>query len=96
MKQAYIEHYRPAIGILLGEMEDPTGTLLSLDAYAAPIAASAEMDLIRWPYKTIDPNVAFSGRDLNSSVEFLKNWLTQRRDFLDQKWELTESEKAGK
>ena len=96
VRQAYIDKYRHGISILLGEETDPTGTLRSLEEYAAPIASAAAMDTIRWPFRKISPNEAYSGKDLDTAVTFLRSWLTQRRDFLDEKWELTDADRAGK
>ena len=86
VQQAYRTVYREGIAILLGEKTDPLNHLHSLDDYATSITVAAQLDSIRWPYEKISPNVANSGTDLASSITFLKEWLTQRRDYLDKTW----------
>lgn len=84
IKQAYQSLYRQGISILLGETTDPSGHMRSLDEYAQGITAAAEMDSIRWPYSDIEPNIAQTGTNLPESITFLKQWLTDRRAFLDE------------
>lgn len=48
ISETYASRYRPALSILLGEHTDPTGKLRSIDAYADHIAASANMNFVRW------------------------------------------------
>ena len=80
--------YRTAMQILLGEAEDPTGTLLSVDAYAGAIAQSAEMNFIRWPIsKSGSPrNTKRTGQTWEANLTFLKKIISERYTFLEKKW----------
>ena len=80
--------YAPALRILLGQEKDPQGRILSLDEYAAEIAASAEMDNIRWP---ISKNRATNfntktGSTPSANVGYLRSFIERRLAFLDEQW----------
>lgn len=80
--------YAPALRILLGQETDPEGRLLSLDAYAAEIQASAAMDNVRWPisqHRATNFN-AQTGNDPAANVRYLRNFMEKRLAFLDQQW----------
>ena len=86
--QTYRDVYAPALRILLGEEKDPRGILLSLDEYAREIAASAEMDNIRWPIsKNRGTNFnTHTGSTPKANVEYLRNFIQRRMEFLDKQW----------
>ena len=86
--QLYQQTYAPALRILLGEETDPDGLLMSVDAYAEEIAASAAMDQIRWP---IGANRATNfnpktGNTPEANVTYVKNFIRKRMEFLDSQW----------
>ena len=88
VRQYYRNVYAPALRILLGEETDPDGKLLSLDQYAAEIAASAAMDNIRWP---ISANRATNfnprtGNDPETNVQYLRRYIEKRMNFLNGQW----------
>ena len=78
--------YASAMRILLGEEEDPSGRLRSLDAYAAEIADSAEMNFLRWPINRGSANVRRTGLTWEANLSFLSGILRQRRDALASMW----------
>lgn len=84
--KAYRQIYRPAILALLGREADPTGTVRSIDEYAAEVRVSANADLLRWPNSLRNTYSNFntkSGKDFSAQIAYLKNYLTQRLTALD-------------
>lgn len=87
--RCYREVYRPAIRILLGLEEDPTGRLRSIDAYAAEVAVSAELDRLRWVHPLDEQSDggrlynAGTGDTFPEQIEFLKEYLERRMEALD-------------
>ena len=86
MIKTYYAVYRPALQILLGKARDDTGTLLSIDEYAARVHASGEMDHVRWPatlwaeYQAF--NVDASGT-MDECAEYLKWYVRERMEGMD-------------
>lgn len=78
--------FRPAVNILLGRAKDPAGKLLSLDEYAARIADSAEMNYTKYPELRTNLFFAKSGSNLEENVDYIRNYLSKRADFLDEEW----------
>ena len=71
MTQTYADTFRPALRTLLGLQEDETGTLRSLDAYAASLRASADMNIVRWPRQKNPSTVANTGYTYEENIDFL-------------------------
>lgn len=86
MTQTYADTFRPALRTLLGLQEDETGTLRSLDAYADALRDSADMNVIRWPRKKNPSTVANTGYTFDENIDFLKTFLTDRMNYLDELW----------
>ena len=87
VREAYREVYEPALRILLGEEKDPKGVLRSLDEYAEEIAASAALENIRWrfvPYRF--GNMNQTGDKPEENFDFLRNFISMRKSFLDDLW----------
>lgn len=86
--QAYRETYAPMLRVLLGEEKDPNGILRSIDEYGAEVAASAEMDNIRWPIAKLrqdnfNPNTGATPKD---NIKYLQGYVERRRLFLNSQW----------
>ena len=80
--KAYRKKFAPALAILLGEKKDPTGTLKTIDEYAAEVRTSQRCDAVRWPYDYIwkqypQLNKA-TGNTFDGQVEYLRDYITQR------------------
>lgn len=84
--QTYASTFRPAMQILLGNGSDPEGTLLSLDEYAESLRSSADMNIIRWPRHKNPTTVAQTGYTFDENIDFLKNFLAERVESLDELW----------
>ncbi len=80
----------PAIRVLLGQETDESGTLLSIKQYAENIRASANMNFIRWPMKQSSNNSAKTGKTYDANIDYLTNFISERYDFLQEKWETQE------
>ena len=84
------ERYANAIAILLGE-KPGNGTLKSIAEYAADIKDSAEMTFQAFPIsKKSTSNLANTGDTFDKNIAFLTNYLTERRDFLNEEWSAEE------
>ena len=91
MVEMYETVFAPAIDILLGNKVDESGVLKSLDEYEDRIKDSAAMNYVRYPkLKQIYGNVQ-TGKDLHENIEYLKNYLIERKAFLDSEWLLTDN-----
>jgi hypothetical protein len=66
--------------------KDPTGTLLSLDEYAAELEASAAMNFARWKMNLTTLKVAKTGQDYLDCIAYLKDFLNARMEFLNENW----------
>jgi hypothetical protein len=84
--QIYHECYAPTLRILLGMEKDPTGTVLSLDEYAAELEASAAMNFSRWQMFITTMQVAEKGQDYLINIAYLKDFLNKRMAFLNENW----------
>ena len=87
VKETWKTTYSHAMAIILGEEEDPTGTLQSIDELAEELAASNEMDFIKWPYRRLQGNHGYGSEKLSENIEHLKKVVTMRRDYLKSMWE---------
>ena len=87
MIRNYYEVYRPASQILLGEAEDPSGILRSIDEYAEEIRQSEKMDHVRWSRVTWNRESGgnlHSGNTLDECTAFLKDFIRTRIKTLDK------------
>ena len=86
--QVYRETYAPMLRVLLGEEKDPNGILRSIEEYGAEIAASAEMDNIRWPLAILrQANFnANTGVTPQQNRTYLQGYVQRRLEFLNSKW----------
>ena len=80
------ERFKPAMDILNGKAVDETGTLLSIDEYAAMVSASGKMDYIRWPDLKKFTAAAGAAGDYPGNVKRLKNFASKRAAWLDKQW----------
>ena len=83
--RVYEAQYRPALSILLGEEEDPSGVLRSVDAYIEPIHAAIDMNYTRWTFGNRG-GAARTGTTFEANIKYLKDFISGRRDFLDKEW----------
>ena len=86
MTARYKDVFRKAVDILLGAAEDETGKLRSIDAYVEDIRQSAEMNFVRWPMLKHTSAVAKTGYTFDMNIDYLKNFITERKAFLDGLW----------
>ena len=80
------ERMLPALRVLLGDAEDPSGQLLSIDAYAAKIKKAALMDSTRWAGLNDYSGIAETGSTWRQNVNFLKRFLRERTEWLMTQW----------
>ena len=84
--KAYHASYVPAIKALLGMEEEKTGKVLSIDAYASEVEASAAMNFIRWPVFNAASRQVKTGKDYAENIAYLKDFIQKRMDFLNESW----------
>ena len=76
--------FRPAAEILLGEKEpEPDSIIRPLDEYRERISASVAMNYRRWPVSD-DATGKGAGGNFDNAVEYLRKWITQRTDWMNQ------------
>ena len=87
--QVYRETFAPMLRVLLGQEKDPNGVLRSIDEYGAEVAASAEMDNIRWPIAKLrqDNFNAKTGSTPAQNIEYLRGYIERRLEFLNSQWD---------
>ena len=86
--ERYHSAFLPALEILLGKREE-TDLLKSLDTYAKAIEKSVEMDYVRYPsLKEPKSSDIQTGRNLAENIDYLKNYITRRMNFLAREWPL--------
>ena len=88
VKQMWRERFLPALSVLLGEAEDPSGIMHSIDEYVGIIRDAAENDFIRWPTLSEFGNVTTKriGYTFDANITYLKNFITKRRAWLITQW----------
>ncbi len=86
IQSAWANKYAPAMRILIGEEEDIEGNLLSIEAYGAQVAKSAEMNFTRWPMKQSSVNLAKTGKTFESNIEYLLEYVQDRHTYLNTVW----------
>lgn len=78
------ERFRPALHVLLGEeTEYEPKQLKSLREYKEEISASADMNFVIWPESLTDSLTGVSGKDFATSVEYIRDFMTRREDFMN-------------
>ncbi len=84
---AFYRDYVPVLEVLLGLREgDPEGELRTIDEYAQAIAPSAAMNYVRWPVFNSKARVVKTGANYEENIDFLKNFLQKRMEFLSGEW----------
>ncbi len=87
VKAVWQEEMSAAAEILLGLREAPKGSpLRSLTEYTESIRASYAMNLIRWPRPAKPSSVANTGNTLEANIKYLKNFISDRYEFLNKEW----------
>lgn len=84
--KTYYASFVPALNVLLGLAEDPTGTVRSLDEYAAELDACAAMNFSRWKVFNLSKRPVKTGKDYAENIEYLKNFISGRMAFLAENW----------
>ncbi|MCR5567352.1 MAG: CotH kinase family protein [Clostridiales bacterium] len=74
------------VEILLGLRESEKEGLQSIDRWQKAIESSAAMDRVRWPRPANSSTVAQTGNTFEANIKFLKDYLKQRYDFLNETW----------
>ena len=91
VREVWKSTFEPAMSILLGEAEDPSGILLSIDEYAAQVEAAAAMDYARWPTLSSKDYAGIAaariGKTFEANISYLKKYVSSRRDWLNTQWQ---------
>ena len=86
LRELYEERFRTAVKILFGQAEDPEGRLRSLDAYTEEIAASAEMNFVRYPFMKNPWSDIDTGATFADNIAYLRDFMQQRAAWLETAW----------
>ena len=86
LRELYEERFRTAVQILFGQAEDPEGRLRSLDAYTEEIAASAEMNFVRYPFMKNPWSDIDTGATFADNIAYLRDFMQQRAAWLETAW----------
>lgn len=83
--EEYVNIMRPALSILTGQSEAPSGSYLkSFADYKAAISDSAAMNFARWPAGNVHGYYTGSGTNFEASCTYLLNWMTKRMNAMDE------------
>ncbi len=83
---AYHRDFVPALRVLLGQKEDASGRLKSLQGYADDMWDCAAMNFVRWPVFNIKARSVRTGADYQENIDFLVDFLEKRMVFLEEEW----------
>ena len=87
VRVVYEQELRPLLEVLTGAREtQEDGEVKSLDAYAQELSASAEMNFVRWRVLNHSTRVIKTGATYEANVNYLKNWIEERMEYLDKNW----------
>ena len=87
VKAEYQRSFVPALEVLLGEREDATGNLQSIQAYADEIITCAAMNFIRWPVFNAKARVVKTGATYQENIDYLVRFFQGRLAFLNEQWQ---------
>ena len=89
VREIWMERFRPAAAVLLGEREAGAGSVVrSLDSYAEAIRDSAKMNYARW--NVSKTTFEKSAGSFENAVSYLKEWIAGRTGFMDGEYGITE------
>ena len=91
VRRVYHERFRPALAKLIGEAERDGGTIRSLEQYADEIAASAEMNFIRFRPGNVQGIYQKSGKNHEDAKKYLFRWIRRRVASMDEEYGYTVS-----
>ncbi len=80
------EKVRSAVEVLLGLRGSDYEGLKSIEQWQKDIKDSAAMDRTRWPRPAVANTVAQTGGSFDANIKFLKDFLKQRYEFLNETW----------
>ena len=86
VQKIYNEKLKTGIQILLGYEEDPAGKLKSMDEYGERINESVAMNYVLFPELKNNRFNAETGRNLTENIEYLRNYITKRGEYLEEAW----------
>lgn len=86
VKETWRSTYRHALSVLLGDEQDPTGNLRSLDEYADQIRQAMKLNLSRWPIVISSSYPGSYTTDYQGNINLMKKYLRERRAWLDSQW----------
>ncbi len=86
VRASWKKKFLPAMRVLCGKREDPTGTLRSVKYYADAISDSAAMNFTLWPMRQASDNIANCGKTFQKNVEYLQNFIEKRMAYLNKEW----------
>lgn len=87
VRRVYDAQLRPLLEVLIGERAAwPGCEVSSLDVYQAELAASAEMNFIRWRVLNHETRAVKTGASYDENIEYLRSWISNRMETLDQNW----------
>lgn len=85
VKGYYPRLFRPYLQMLLGLQEiEGFRSLADWEAYMTP---SARMNFLRYPVFNTTTRKIKTGADYPANITFLRTWITQRVEWLDQYWQ---------
>ncbi|MBQ4266029.1 MAG: CotH kinase family protein [Clostridia bacterium] len=84
VRLVYEGELRPMLEALIGDGQEEG--ICTLDQYAGELAASAEMNFLRWRIFNHDTRAVKTGADYPQNIEYLRRWIRARMAYLDTAW----------
>lgn len=91
VRRMYHERFRPALAKLIGEAGTDGEAIRSLERYADEIAASAEMNFIRFRPGNVQGIYEKSGKNHEDAKKYLFRWIRRRAASMDEEYGYTVS-----
>ncbi len=82
----YANELRPLLETLVGAGEGEENGIRSLDAYAAELNDSAQMNFARWRVLNSSARELKTGATYDENIEYLRSWIMDRMLVLDEAW----------
>lgn len=86
VSKVYTQELRPLLEVLIGDADAGETGLRALDAYAAELDASAQMNFARWRVLNNKGREMRTGATYEENIDYLKNWIRERMKVLDGAW----------
>ena len=86
VSEVYVSELRPLLAVLVGNEEAGETGIRSLDAYAAELNDSAQMNFARWRVLNSKARELKTGATYAENIEYLRKWIMDRMIVLDEAW----------